>query len=244
MSSVDSPALQVLLGLDGAGRTEAWIADRPGCVVFAASESEAISGVPAAAAGYDELLRRWGLDGVWTAASGARPAVQTEVRILERVAVDEDVVHGNTAAFFRWDAEPATSQEIEATLTVLERSRQELLGILGGLKPDQWAQRPGGGHRTVEEIVRHVGSAEWWYMSRIVDFPVPEDGYPQDPEALLTWIRERVTSRLRSLTAEERARTTVPNPKSGERWTARKVLRRLIYHELYHIRQLRRAFPD
>lgn len=34
--------------------------------------------------------------------------------------------------------------------------------------------------------------------------------------------------------------TCVPKPESGERWSARKVLRRLIYHELYHTRQLRK----
>ena len=236
MSTADS-YWPVLLGVDEDGRAEAWVATRPGCVVFAASAAEAVSQVPAAAAEYDVWLARWGLVGIWDIPT-IRPtkgeANQTDVRILERVPVAERVIQGNTAAFFQWDAQAVNTEEIDATLRLLKAPRQELLAVLGQFQPDKLSLRPGGGHRTVEDIVRHVATVEWWYMSRIVPFPAPDDGeYPQDLEGLLGWIRERVAQRLLGLSDEERGRISVPDPDSGERWSARKVLRRLIYHELY-----------
>lgn len=237
----------VLLGVDEEGRVEAWVATRPGCVVFAASEEEAIGEIPAVAAEYDAWLSRWGIPEIWnipTVRRAAGDGRQTGVRILERVLVGESIVHGNTAAFFQWDAQPATDEEINATLRLLAASRRELLATLRQFPPDKLSMRPGGGRRTVEEIVRHVANVEWWYISCIVPFPFPDDGeYPEDVEKRLPWIRTRVAARLRSLSPEERARTLVPDPESGERWSARKVLRRLIYQELYHLRQLRKALP-
>src|SRR5690606_18089426 len=110
-------------------------------------------------------------------------------------------------------------------------SRRELLATLRRFQPDQLTLRPGGGERTVEQIARHVATVEWWYMSRVVPFPFPKDGeYPEELEELMAWIRERVAGRLRRLSHQERAATPVPDEESGERWSARKVLRRLIYH--------------
>ncbi|REJ33940.1 MAG: hypothetical protein DIU83_05045 [Bacillota bacterium] len=239
--------LTVLLGVDDAGRVEAWVAERPGCVVFAAGEDEALRRIPAAAAEYDGWLARWGLARLWdipAVARALRTADQTGVCILERVPVGESIVHGNTAAFFAWDQQPVTDDEIEATLRLLAASRRELLATLRRFQPDRLTLRPGGGARTVEQIARHVATVEWWYMSRVVPFPFPKDGeYPEELEELMAWIRERVAGRLRRLSHQERAATPVPDEESGERWSARKVLRRLIYHELYHLRQLRRALP-
>ena len=175
--------------------------------------------------------------------AGGWPGSGTFRRLRGRF-VPPTIVHGNTAAFFAWDQQPVTDDEIEATLRLLAASRRELLATLRRFQPDRLTLRPGGGARTVEQIARHVATVEWWYMSRVVPFPFPKDGeYPEELEELMAWIRERVAGRLRRLSHQERAATPVPDEESGERWSARKVLRRLIYHELYHLRQLRRALP-
>lgn len=247
-------AIPVLLGFDDAGRVEAWVAMRPGCVVFAGKESEALEKIPYAMQEYDRWLSRYGLSSVWAhfgrAASDVAPApyvpfgeVRTGVCVVERVYVPEDVIGGNTAAFFGWDKQVPTDVEIASTLQVLSSSREELWATARALGAERWSERPGGGQRTVIDILRHVAHVEWWYMSRIVDFPVPEAGYPEEPEemeAFLEWTRQRVVERLQALSSEELAAVTVPDTESGERWSARKVLRRLIYYELYHIRQLKK----
>lgn len=241
----------MLLGVDDAGRAEAWVATRPGCVVFGETVAAALAQVPAAAGRFDTQLSRWGLSDygqAWlpwpqpgkSAGAAVGPEGQTGVHVLERVAVGESLQQGNTAAFFHWDAQPASSPEVVATLRLLSRTRTELLDMVRDIKPVHWAARPGGGRRNVEEILRHVAQVEWWYTSRIVDFPIPERGWPPDVVSFLSWTRRRVASRLQALTPEERSRITVPDPMSGEQWSARKVLRRLVYHELYHIEQLRR----
>jgi len=53
--------------------------------------------------------------------------------------------------------------------------------------------------------------------------------------------RQRAISRLRSLTAEECARTFRPRGRrlsEGEEWTVRKALRRYICHERFHTREI------
>ncbi len=96
-------AIPVLLGFDDAGRVEAWVATRPGCVVFAGKESEALEKIPYAMQEYDRWLSRYGLSSVWAhfgrAASDVAPApyvpfgeVRTGVCVVERVYVPEDVI--------------------------------------------------------------------------------------------------------------------------------------------------------
>lgn len=240
-------AIPVLMGVDAAGRAEAWVANRPGCVVFAEDEASALGQLAEAVEEYDGWTRSIGLavQDIWAmgpeCAGTDDSTERTGVCVVERVLVAEDVVHGNTAAFFSWDEAPATEAEIEATLQLLDASRRDLLAAVHALGRRRWSERPGGGARTVEEILRHVGTAEWWYMSRIVHFPRPKDGeYPDDAELLLAWIRRHVAERLRALSDQERTRIVVPDAASGERWSARKVLRRLVYHELYHVKQLRK----
>lgn len=242
----DSHAQQqvpVLVGIDAHGRAEAWVSTRPGCVVFAESEAAAISGIFTAIYDFDEWLTRHGLEG--SLPVGLRLSSQTSengpecVHVVERVTVGEDLVQGNTAAFFDWDREPVDPVDIETTLQWLTCSRHDLLQLVHRLPSEAWSWRPGNGNRTVTDVLRHVGNVEWWYMSRIVDFPVPNDGYPEDVLPFLAWTRHRVAVRLRNLTGAERARIALPDRHSGELWSARKVLRRLVYHERYHIAQLR-----
>lgn len=250
-SRTDSHAQQhvpVLLGIDPDGRVEAWVPTRPGCVVFADSEAVAISGIYSAIHHYDEWLTRHGLTAllpVGTSISKGTSSKETSknppegVHVVERVAVGEDLVRGNTAAFFDWDRQPVNSEDVETTLQLLTCSRHDLLQLVQRLPSYAWSWRPGNGERTVTDVLRHVANVEWWYMSRIVDFPVPDDGYPEDVLPFLVWTRHRVAARLRALTGAERARIALPDRDSGEFWSARKVLRRLVYHERYHIAQLR-----
>lgn len=226
----------VLIGVDDAGRVEAWVATRPGCVVFAYNEEPALRSIAAAVDEYDRCLSPVGFQ----PPTLATVEQGTNVRILERVTVAEPLVQGNTAAFFDSDNQPVTVHDIEATFEMLRRTRMQLLDVAHSIGEDRWSERPGGGQRTVVDVLHHVARGEWWYVSRIVDFPIPEDGYPKDIEPFMAWTRARVAERLLNLSPDERARTVVPKPETGERWSARKVLRRLIYHELYHTRQLRK----
>ncbi len=73
-------------------------------------------------------------------------------------------------------------------------------------------------------------------------FPCPKLAIPKNPKKWKPFWSGR-GSELWSgfrLSSEELAAVTVPDTESGERWSARKVLRRLIYYELYHIRQLKK----
>lgn len=233
----------ILVGVDLDGRVEAWVATRLGCVSFAENEPAAISKIRAQIHDYDRWLTNHQLA---TSPAAARPIHRqtsaedrVNIVVVERVTVAERLVHGNTAAFFDWDGQATTSSEIETTLRLLSYSRQDLLDLVHRLPRQEWFKRPGDGQRTVTAILRHIANVEWWYISRIVDFPVPTDGYPDEVLRFLAWTRHRVAARLRSLSSAERTRIALPDRDSGELWSARKVLRRLLYHERYHIAQLR-----
>lgn len=53
----DGIDVPVLIGVDDAGRVEAWVATRPGCVLFADNEEQALRGIAAAVDEYDRCTR-------------------------------------------------------------------------------------------------------------------------------------------------------------------------------------------
>jgi uncharacterized damage-inducible protein DinB len=105
-------------------------------------------------------------------------------------------------------------------------------------------------------LLRHVGNAEEWYVSRLVhpETPWPErrsqGGLPtawKNDEGLpifdfLEMERRTALARLRQLTEKERSEVFFPThwtDHSDEPWTARKVLRRFLEHEQEHTAQAR-----
>lgn len=151
------------------------MATRPGCVAFAENEELALLRIAAALDEYEHWLSPVSVEA--TASSKATLASterRTSVRVLGRVNVAEPLVHGNTAAFFDWDKQIVTIHEIETTFEMLSRSRKRLLDVAHGIGEARWSERPGGGMRTVVDVLHHVARGEWWYVSRIVDFPFPD----------------------------------------------------------------------
>lgn len=157
----DGIDVPVLIGVDDAGRIEAWVATRPGCVLFADNEEQALRGIAAAVDEYDRCLSPADFQPAEMSETTQRT---TSVRILERVTVGEPLLHGNTAAFFDWDKQAVTDHEIEATFERLSRTRKQLLRVAHDIGESRWSERPGGGVRTVVDVLHHVAHCEWWYV--------------------------------------------------------------------------------
>ncbi len=98
---------------------------------------------------------------------------------------------------------------------------------------------------TIRRILRHIAGAEYWYLKRIptqAQLPTEE---PRDVFAALSAVRAAAEPVVRGLflTAPAKVVNVPQTTWSGtftEGWTLRKVLRRALWHEAFHIEEIRR----
>jgi uncharacterized damage-inducible protein DinB len=129
----------------------------------------------------------------------------------------------------------------------MRHARDDLLALVQGL-PDavlDWQQS--ADTFSIRRVLRHLGNAEEWYVSRLVSpetLPAEWEGDESLPLwAFLEMERRTAVERLRQLTGSERGEVFYPTMWTDhpeEAWTARKVLRRALEHERQHTAQIRR----
>lgn len=221
-------------------RCLAHVLDLPGCIVRAPSSREALDGLPQAIRDHWHWLRRHG-----KTAPCAGESIQIEV--AEEITGSGPFDPGDAAALFAPDLEAVTPDEMERYFRLMDDARADLLALVEGLSGEildwQWHDRI----FTVRRLLRHLGNAEEWYVSRLVP---PETLPPEwdDDEDLpllefLEMERRTAVGRLRQLTEAERSEVFHPTrwtEHPEEAWTARKALRRALEHERQHTARVRR----
>jgi predicted RNase H-like HicB family nuclease/uncharacterized damage-inducible protein DinB len=221
------------------GRCLAHVLDLPGCVVRAATRHEAVRRLPAAIQEYHSWLRRHG-------DSAPDPGESIRVEVVAESVGCGPFDRGDAAALFLPDCEPVTCEEMERTFQLMANNRADLLALVQHLSDDLLDWQPNPESFSIRGLLRHVGNAEEWYVSRLV----PPDTLPAEwaeDETLpifefLDMERRTALTRLRQLSAEERAAVFYPavwTSRPDEPWTARKVLRRFLEHEREHTEQVR-----
>lgn len=174
----------------------------------------------------------------WLKRHGERIEVPRSIRftVAEREVHRAGMRYGSYKALFSCDRPPVTKAEIERAIRWMGHMRADMLQLVGLLPSGAMDWRKPPGSRTIERHLRHIASAERWYLGR---FPsrwqrmAPE----RDPIERLHKMRQRVIPMLRVLTAEERAQIVKPE---HSWWSRRKMLSRYLYHERYHIRSIAR----
>jgi predicted RNase H-like HicB family nuclease/uncharacterized damage-inducible protein DinB len=149
------------------------------------------------------------------------PKASEEVR-LEFEEVD--------SATFLTDYDAIHPNEMETLFRWMAVSRQELMDLAKNLPEDAFKWKLDDDTPTIHQILCHMAEADLWYTDRLKQ-------WPGAPLYRLAAARGVALERLRALTEEERARSTVYE---GEEWTPRKVVRRMLEHEREHIAQLRK----
>lgn len=152
---------------------------------------------------------------------------------------------GDNAALFTPEWEYLSIADMEPYLRWMDCARQDLLALVQGLSDEELDWKPTPDSFTSRQILRHIGNAEQWYVSRLV----PRDELPaewNDDENLdwnefLEMERETALGCLRRLTDQQRSEVFFPtactrNP--DEPWSARKVMRRFLEHEREHTAQM------
>jgi len=236
----------VYLEMGADGRCLAHVLDLPGCVVRAPARAEALEGLPEAIRAHWAWLRRHGED----APPAGEPA---EIEVAEEQA-GGPFDPGDAAALFAPDRGPVSGEEMERYFRLMGHARADLLALVRDL-PDAVLDWPsthtGAGLEqpsfTLRRLLRHVGNAEEWYVSRLVSpetLPPEWEGDEQLPLFdFLEMERRTALARLRQLDEAQRCEVSYPTAWTEhpeEAWTARKALRRAVEHERQHTAQARR----
>jgi predicted RNase H-like HicB family nuclease len=202
----------------------AWVDDVPGCAVRAGSKAEALEKLPRT---ITEFLK-------W---AGELAPDEVEVEVVREVdsAIEAEE---DTEVLVESDREALTEKDWSSVRESLNRSRDELLELLGRLGEADLARKRGGSERTLREEIEHIAYVELMYALWTFDL--------QSKEGLtdfLSWTRQVTQDRMDQLAEVGAADATwadwagAPQP---EPWTPRKAARRLLWHELLHLRALER----
>jgi hypothetical protein len=208
----------------------AWSLDLLGFATWAPSESQVLARVPLK---LDEYL-------AWLDSHGlTRPKVSPGVEVVERISGDE--------VMFSADGLAVSPDLIDLTIRLLDASRCDLLNTLEQL-PDaalDWSPpyrsfAPWATWRSVRQILAHIANTEThYYLGSIGCSPrvaaARDDG---DWLAFLAEHRVEAVDLLRGIRdSGDRCRLT--RREDGD-WSVAKVLRRLVWHELLHLKSIRR----
>jgi predicted RNase H-like HicB family nuclease/uncharacterized damage-inducible protein DinB len=223
----------------------AHVLDLPGCIVRAPSPDVALEQLPQAIRVYHDWLR---LHGEPTPPSDEPISVEVAGESVSTGPFEP----GNTAALFLPDREPLAAEEMERYFQLLAYTRADLLALVhapstgtAASLPDKlldWQPTPEAW--SLRHLLRHVGNAEEWYVSRLVPPETLPAEWEHDAELpifeFLEMERRTAIARLRQLSAEERSGVFYPSrwtDHPDEPWTARKVMRRFLEHEREHTAQ-------
>ena len=223
------------------GRVGAWLLDLPGAFGWAASAAAATSQSGSIAGWWREWLARHG--DAWPL------GLIGHGEIAETVPA---TVEGGSErnALFEHDRRPVTGDEVDAVLRRLQFAREDLIDLIGRIEAAGSAfptgsdreSRPAAevpAERTADEVLRHLARAEIWLASRLdpgARYPGPLD--EPDARALLDATRPWASATLRRFYDGDPAAARIDS--RGEAWTLAKVLRRVLYHSVDHLRELDR----
>jgi len=212
------------------GHWIAWALDLPACFSSAQTQADAVARAPERIAGYFAWLADH--DASLPAIDGPFAAEIVETFASFASAEDPDYL---VNAFFEDDRRALGYWEIEAGLRLLQWTRRDLLGAVAGATPEQLAEAvPGEVRGSVAGLLRHVAGAENWYFGHL-DLGFSRADLPADPFEMLAAVRANTRAQLLKLVGDGRTAT-----RRGEVWSARKVLRRTLWHERDHTQHIAR----
>ncbi len=207
-----------------------WVFELPGCTCPAASPAEALQRAP------DDIQVYLTWQGRFH--QGLGPLFDTapvEVKITEVFRPREPDGAGNSRAFFEDDKPPFKKTELADALELLAHSRRELMALVQPLSiTELQAPIKGEVRGSLANILDHLAWAEWWYCDRLA-MAFNREEMSEDPIAKLDQVRAWTRARLHDLVGERRVFEQM-----GEKWSARKLVRRTLWHELDHTAHIAR----
>jgi uncharacterized damage-inducible protein DinB len=119
-------------------------------------------------------------------------------------------------------------EELPELDRLLQATRADLEAALQGLSQEDLGVEFPGERWTILGILEHVANAEQWYFDRL-GLAQPTAEMRSDPLERIVRVRDHTLATLPLLTTRTGVLTL-----SGETWSARKVMRRTLWHERDH----------
>src|SRR5215211_1528264 len=218
-------------------RTIAWALDHPGCFAYGQDSEQAQKNFLTSAREYREWI-----------AQHEEPWLDEEVEVRLEETFDayfitpsfERAERGRESymveSFFVHDWKPLVPHEIEHALKLLAWSRADLISLVQELSAERLAQLYPNERWDINGILKHIGSAEWFYQEQIgYPFPENEADLPDNPLERLRVVRDHFNSLLPKLDCVSKVVGL-----EGEIWSPRKMLRRALWHERDHTEHIRK----
>jgi len=142
-------------------------------------------------------------------------------------------------AFFEDDRRPLTCWDVVITQKLLDWSRESLLKIVQGLDEQRLNQPiPGEVRGSIAGILEHVAGAENWYFSQL-SLCLERTTLLENLLARLAQVRTNTKEQFWKLIGERQITENY-----DERWSARKILRRTLWHERDHTQQIEQLLKE
>jgi uncharacterized damage-inducible protein DinB/predicted RNase H-like HicB family nuclease len=206
----------------------AWAQNLPACYSSATTAADAVALAPQKITKYFS----WLLDH-----NSLLPAVNEpiEVEVVETFhsySSSEDPEYF-VNAFFDDDRRPLGYWDVEIGLQLLNWTRQDLLDAVQSIAQEQLIMSISGEKRgSISGILHHMAIAENWYFSQL-ECGLEQAQLPCEPLENLVEVRRNIRKQLTGLIGDDRITRNCE-----ELWSARKVLRRTLWHERDHTQQI------
>lgn len=212
------------------GRASLFALDEPGWYAEGTDEAEALANVPKAIAEFDAWLTVHGED---------PPAWPDHWEIAERFTTYGLPGGFEVNGIFAVEREAPSADLVATTIRGLGFCRADLERVAATMPDDGWTQPLGPGERTPAEVLTHIARAECWYLSHFTD--AAEVALASEPpgtvEQMLA-VQDALVDWLRQASGDDLVRVVVDRE---EEWTVAKLIRRALWHERIHLRELEDA---
>jgi len=206
----------------------AWVLDLPACFGSAQTPADAVAHAPERIAAYYS----WLLTHDSSLPVIAEPVEVEVVETFHSFASSQDPEY-LVNAFFEDDRRLLNYWEVEVALRLLQWTRQDLLKVIGSATQEQ-LRKPIAGEvcGSIAGVLQHIAGAENWYFDQL-DLALDRAQLPDDPLDRLQAVRANTQAQLVKLIGNERI-----TKNRDELWSARKVVRRTLWHERDHTQHI------
>lgn len=191
----------------------ATVADLPGCMARGATKDEAAENARRAFRDYLALLEKYGVS------TEHWKDLDPSGFVVKDANVDE---------WFAEDFRPLEEHEIRDFLHQMEGSRSALLALIRELSPDMVEKKPTPESWSVRQALEHIMTTEASLLGRL-------ERWPTEIGALQA-VHRMAFQRFSVLEPED---TTLDHRIQGQRWSVRRVMRRILEHEYEHMNHIR-----
>ncbi len=196
----------------------AHLPDFPGCVARGRTKRETLENLRGNLSAYLSLLRQSGEYHL----PDKREPIEFDVKEVQESVLPSDYM-------------PLMTCERDRLLQWMSVLWDEVMELVTSLPEDALTWKPNPVHPSIAEVLKEAAETQWHLVQRLEECP---DNLLDCMKAM----RQRLRTRISSLTPEEQSRVT---HHGGEDWTARRVIRQIMEetrHTLREVRNLRELY--